>query len=193
MSEFWLYFELGLTHVLDINAYDHVLFIVALCASYSLDSWKRLLLLVSLFTIGHTTSLFLASKGWFPISSEWIELLIPITILLTAFYSFWQAYKKVETGGVKGLYIATLFFGIIHGFGFGRYYIHLNDEGTLQPLISFALGIEAAQLAVVLVFLILVFLLGKLHRLQEPRIRSMIISLLVVVATVLMIVDTVLN
>lgn len=193
MSEFWLYFELGLTHVLDVNAYDHVLFIVALCASYGLGSWKRLLLLVSLFTIGHTTSLYLASKGFFPISSEWIELLIPITILLTALYSFWSAYKDRTIGNEKGLYVATLFFGVIHGFGFGRYYIHLNDEGALQPLISFALGIEAAQLAVVLVFLVLIYVLGKLYRLQQPQLRTMIISLLVILATIVMIVSNVLH
>ncbi|MCH9660431.1 MAG: HupE/UreJ family protein, partial [Bacteroidetes bacterium] len=129
MNEFTLYFTLGLEHVLDMQAYDHMLFLVALCASYSLGSWKRLFLLVSLFTLGHTASLYLASRGWFPISSEWIEILIPITILLTAVYSFWSAYKSNSIGNEKVLYVVTLLFGFIHGFGFGRYFIQINDEG----------------------------------------------------------------
>ncbi|HAT65077.1 MAG TPA: HupE / UreJ protein, partial [Flavobacteriaceae bacterium] len=90
MSQFWLYFTLGLEHVLDWQAYDHVLFIIVLCAAYTLTSWKRLLALVSLFTLGHTLSLFLTHYEVVTVTAKWIEFLIPVTIIFTGIYNLFN-------------------------------------------------------------------------------------------------------
>lgn len=154
MSDFWLYFKLGLEHVLDWNAYDHVLFIIVLTAIYTLESWKRLLWLVTLFTIGHTVSLFLTNYNIVDVSSKWIEFFIPITIMVTALHNLVVVDKRKKENKNLLLYAITLFFGLIHGFGFGRYFNQINDEQQLLPLLEFALGIEMAQLIVVLIVLL---------------------------------------
>ena len=118
MNDFWLYFKLGLEHVLDWQAYDHVLFIIVLCAAYSFNAWRKLLLLVTLFTVGHTVSLLLANYSVVSVSSSWIEFLIPITILVTALFNLFTAGKERKAEKLGLLYVSTLFFGLIHGFGF---------------------------------------------------------------------------
>ena len=165
MSEFWLYFKLGLEHVLDWNAYDHVLFLVALSAPYGTREWKRLLLLVTLFTLGHSISLLITNYGWLSVSSDWIEFLIPVSILLAAIYPLTQLDRTEKRIGV--IYGVTLFFGLIHGFGFGRYFVQINDEQAFMPLVEFALGIETAQLIVVLIVLIVSGLFKSLFKLTQ--------------------------
>ena len=153
MNDFWLYFTLGFEHVLDWKAYDHVLFLVALCAAYTFSSWKKVLLLVTLFTVGHSSSLLLSNYDVVQVSAKWIEFLIPVSIIATALYNLLRA-KKVTSEEKKGvLYLITLFFGLIHGFGFARYYNQINDEQELWPLLEFALGIEMSQVIIVLVVL----------------------------------------
>ena len=99
MSEFWLYFKIGLNHVLNIHAYDHVLFLTALMIPYTFKDWKRVLTLVTLFTLGHTLSLFLAVFGIVSVNPIYVEFLIPITILTTALFHLFTAGKsaKVES------------------------------------------------------------------------------------------------
>ncbi|MGB7786077.1 MAG: HupE/UreJ family protein [Salinimicrobium sp.] len=160
MSEFWLYFKLGLEHVLDWNAYDHILFLVALVASYTFLGWKRVFWLVSTFTLGHTISLFLSVYNIVIVNTKWVEFLIPITILVTAVYDIATSKKKENTKNISLLYFTTAFFGVIHGLGFSTYFkmIAGSGENKLLPLLEFALGIETAQVIVVLTVLILAFL-----------------------------------
>ncbi len=174
MGDFLLYFTLGFEHVLDRAAYDHVLFITVLCVAYTFASWKKLLLLVTMFTLGHTISLFLSNYGWTPISPAWIEFLIPLTILAAALFNLVTTRKKQLVGtdtermGKLGLiYVLTVFFGLIHGFGFGRYFNQINDEQALAPLFEFALGIETSQLVIVLAVLVFGFVVNRLFRLAK--------------------------
>ncbi len=159
MSNFWFYFKEGLFHVLDWNAYDHILFLVVLTVPYAFTSWKKLLYLVSIFTVGHTLALALSVYEVVKVSTHLIELLIPITILLTALYNIFTAgkIKRVEKMGLYAL--ATLFFGCIHGFGFSTYFkmMTAGSSSKLLPLIEYTLGIEGAQLIIVLVVLALSF------------------------------------
>ena len=126
MSDFWLYFKLGLEHVLDWNAYDHVLFLIALSAAYPVERWRRLLILVTLFTVGHTLSLLITNYTDFRASERWVEFLIPVSIAAAALYNFIRAQRA--EGRVSVIYGVTLFFGLVHGFGFGRYFVQINDE-----------------------------------------------------------------
>lgn len=166
MNEFWLYFNLGLTHVLDINAYDHVLFLIALIVPYGFKDWKRVLILVTMFTIGHTLALILAVYQIIAIQVDVVEFLIPVTIFITAFYHILTAGKASQKGIGFAAFI-TLFFGIIHGLGFSNYFKSIlpgSASDKLLPLLEFALGIEAAQLIVVLVVLIISTLVQTLFR-----------------------------
>ncbi|WP_417885352.1 HupE/UreJ family protein [Zunongwangia sp.] len=160
MSQFWLYLNLGLEHVLDWNAYDHILFLIAMVASYTFNSWKRVLWLVTTFTIGHTLALFLSTYEVVIVNTAWVEFLIPITIMVTAFYNIFTASSKEKSGSANLLYFTTAFFGIIHGLGFSTYFKMLSNgfSSKIAPLFEFALGIECAQAIVVFSALILAFI-----------------------------------
>lgn len=161
MSDFELYFTIGLKHVLDINAYDHVLFLIALAVPYLFKEWRNILLLVTLFTIGHTMSLILSVYNIVTINPSFIEFLIPVTILITALVNLRDKPIKYN---INAPAFVTLFFGLIHGFGFSNYFKMLvsgNSEGKMASLMEFALGIEAAQIVVVSVVLIINYLVLK--------------------------------
>ncbi|WP_423820152.1 HupE/UreJ family protein [Salinimicrobium sp. TIG7-5_MAKvit] len=160
MSQFWLYFQLGLEHVLDWNAYDHILFLIVLVASFSFLTWKKVFWLVTIFTVGHMLSLFLAVYKIVLVNTTWVEFLIPVTILATAIFNMINAKKKENKNNVGVLYFSTAFFGIIHGLGFSSYFkmIASGTDSVFLPLLEFALGIEAAQIIVVLGVLLLSFL-----------------------------------
>ena len=170
MSEFWIYFEIGLRHVLDLSAYDHVLFLIALAVPYAFKDWKRLLLLVSIFTIGHTLALLLSVFGVIFIKGNLVEFLIPITILIVAFFNLFTAGKSSKNESISVVVFITLFFGIIHGLGFASYFKSLlggSPQSKLLPLSEFALGIEAAQIVVVFVVLILSYIVQTFFRFSK--------------------------
>jgi len=173
MSDFWLYFTIGLRHVLDINGYDHILFLIALTLPYAFNDWRKVLLLVSIFTVGHTLSLLLSVYGIVNLEADVIEFLIPVTILSTAIYNIVKARKKSsrkEKGGMNFIAVTTLFFGLIHGLGFSNYFKIMLDKSSdkkLAPLLEFALGIEAAQLIIVLAVLILSYVLQEFFRIAK--------------------------
>jgi hypothetical protein len=181
MNEFWIYFQLGLKHVLDINGYDHVLFITALATPYVIKDWKKVIVLVSLFTIGHTISLFLSVYQLVVFKVELIELLIPITILITALYHlFFKINPKSNYNYIE--IILTLFFGLIHGFGFSNYFKSIlpgDNQAKLFPLIEFALGIEAAQIIVVLVVLFVASILQSFFKVSKKDWTLVISSIIV--------------
>ena len=167
MSEFWVYFQIGLKHVLDFSAYDHVLFLIVLTVPYTFKDWKRLLVLVSLFTLGHTLALLLSVFELIIIKVNIVEFLIPITILIVAFFNLFAAGKSSKQGSIGVIGFVTLFFGIIHGLGFANYLKLLlggSPQSKLLPLSEFALGIESAQIIVVFVVLILSYIVQTFFR-----------------------------
>jgi uncharacterized membrane protein YfcA len=169
MSEFWLYFNLGLEHVLDWDAYDHILFLIVLVAAYSFSSWRRVLTLVTIFFLGHTAALFLSVYQVATISSRWIELLIAVTILVTALFNLFTAKRKEKQLNAGLLYFSTGFFGLIHGFGFSTFFkmVAGNQETKFLPLIEFALGIEAALIIVAFVVLFFSFIFQNFFRVSR--------------------------
>ena len=167
MSDFWLYLKLGLTHVLDWQAYDHIVFLIVLVAAYNFSNWKRIFILVSLFTIGHTASLLLANYSVVTVSSKWIEFLIPVTILVAAVYNLFTSGKINRSEKVGLFYVITVFFGLIHGFGFATYYKMITGGNEILPLLEFALGIEFAQLIIVTIVLISSFIFQSIFRFNK--------------------------
>jgi hypothetical protein len=167
MSDFWIYFNIGLKHVLSIFAYDHILFLLALTVPYEFKSWKKLLLLVSLFTLGHTLALFLSVFQILSIQPAIVELLIPFTILIAALYNIVLSGKSSKKENMSFVGFCTLFFGIIHGLGFSNYFNSiLSGQPTdkLLPLFEFALGIEVAQVIVVIMALLLAYVVQTLFK-----------------------------
>lgn len=170
MSDFWIFFKVGLEHVLDINGYDHLLFLIALTAPYVSKDWKKILILVSFFTLGHTLSLLLSVFNVVAVKAVLVELLIPITILITALFNIIMAGKSTKNGNMSFVASITVFFGIIHGLGFSNYFNSIlpgKPLDKLAPLFEFALGIESAQIIVVLSVLILAFIFQTLFRFNK--------------------------
>ena len=169
MDEFWIYLKLGLTHVLDVNAYDHVLYLIALVASYDFFRWKRVLWLVTIFTIGHTLSLVLAGYDILKVNMQWVEFLIPVSIIIASVYNLTIAGRRNQDNKKWLLYMVTLFFGLVHGFGFSSYFQMLaaKKDQILAMLIEFALGIELAQIIVVLMVLIIGFITKRAFRVAK--------------------------
>lgn len=191
MSQFWIYFQIGLQHVLDIKAYDHVLFLIALAIPFSFKDWKRIVLLVTLFTVGHTMALLLSVMGIIAIKVNVVELLIPITILITALFNLFTAGKSNKKESVNLIFFVTLFFGIIHGLGFSNYFKSLlggSATSKLLPLAEFALGIEAAQIIVVFVVLILSYIVQTVFRFSK-RDWTLVMSAFVIGVVLPMIIE----
>ena len=170
MSEFWIYFENGLRHILDAYVYDHILFLIALTVPYAFKDWKKLLLLVSVFTLGHTLALLLSVFGVIIFKGNLAELLIPITILIVALFHLFTAGKSSKNESISVVVFITLFFGIIHGLAFATYFKSIlggSSQSKLLPLSEFALGIEAAQIVVVFVVLILSYIVQTFFRFSK--------------------------
>jgi hypothetical protein len=171
MSLFELYFKVGLQHIADLKGYDHILFILTLCAVYRLSEWKKLLMLVTAFTLGHSLTLALATLNILHIDSGLIEFLIPVTIFLTALANVLSGKQNITPLLHYLKYSAALFFGLIHGLGFSNYLRSLlgSEKGLAVPLLSFNLGIEAGQLMIVAVILLVTLVIVDLFKL--PRLH----------------------
>ncbi|MGE5944132.1 MAG: HupE/UreJ family protein [Flavobacteriales bacterium] len=181
LENIWFNIQYGMDHVLDINAYDHVLFLIVLAVPYVFKDWKRVFLLVTMFTLGHTLSLVLAVYNIVHVKASLVEFLIPLTILIVAIFNVFTAGKGPQKGKVGVLFLSALFFGLIHGLGFAREFkILLSDtDNKLILLIEFALGIEIAQVIIVFVVLFLGYLVQTLFRFSK-RDWVMVISAVVV-------------
>lgn len=170
MSEFWFYINLGIQHVLDWNAYDHILFLTALVVSYNFKDWKKVFWLVIMFTLGHSISLGLAAYQVVQVDEDWVEFLIAVSILVTAFFSIFKAGKNSSsTSKFNLLYLVTLFFGLIHGFGFSSYFLMISDsvDNLLVVLLQFAIGIEIAHIITVFTVLLLSFIAQRIFRISK--------------------------
>ncbi len=161
MSIFQLYLNLGIQHIDDFKSYDHILFITCLCAVYLLKQWKQILVLITAFTIGHTTSLILSTFKIVSIPINIVEFLIPLTVFITAFWNLFSKQDGVnlKTHWVK--YFTALIFGLIHGMGFSNYLQTLlgNENNILMPLFSFNVGIEIGQILIVSIILLISYII----------------------------------
>jgi len=158
MNEFGLYFSIGRQHIADLNGLDHILFVTALCVRYVFADWKKLLFLVTAFTIGHSITLALSVLNIIHLSTRWIEFLIPVTIIITAISNLFVK-KFTYKEKYPAIYFMALFFGLIHGLGFSNYLKSLLGRGhtVVVQLLAFNIGLEVGQLLIVVAILILTF------------------------------------
>ncbi len=161
MSEFQLYFLLGKDHILDYaNGYDHILFVLALCAVYVIADWMKILILVTAFTIGHSITLALSTLNIISVNVQWIEFLIPLTIFITAVSNLFRKEASLTQNRVQANYFFALFFGLIHGMGFSNYLKALlgKDQNIVTQLFAFNVGLEFGQIIIVGIFLAVSFI-----------------------------------
>lgn len=189
MSEFSLYFGLGKEHILDyLNGYDHILFVLALCAVYSVHDWKKILILVTAFTIGHSITLALATLEIISVKGELIEFFIPLTIFITACGNLFRSEKSVDKSNVQLNYVFALFFGLIHGLGFSNFLRSLlgKDHSIVSQLLAFNLGLELGQIIVVALFLAVSFILVDLVKVSRRDLKMVLSSAIAGIALVLL-------
>lgn len=189
MSQFSLYFDLGLNHILDTQGYDHILFILALCSIYVLRDWKRILILVTAFTIGHSITLALSTMKIIVVNTAWIEFLIPMTIFVTAIINLFKKQLPFQTQSIQINYLFAIFFGLIHGFGFSNYLKSLlgQNENIVAQLLGFNLGLELGQIIIVAIFLVITFLFVGLFNVSRRDWNLIISSGIAGIALTLMI------
>jgi hypothetical protein len=166
MQDFTLYFDLGLHHILDWQGYDHILFVMALCGIYTIKDWKKVLILVTAFTIGHSITLALSVFNIVHFNTKVIEFLIPVTILITALTNILS--KKSKPKNINFKYFLALSFGFIHGMGFSNYLKSLLGKSTniIAELFAFNIGLEVGQIAIVVFTLLLGFLLISIVKIK---------------------------
>ena len=152
MHPFQFYLKLGFNHIANFNGYDHILFLVVLCAVYQLKQWKKIIILVTAFTIGHSITLFLVSFDIFSIPSRYVKLLIPITIMITSLHNI-GSIEKIKNSNMSKNYFLALFFGLIHGMDFSNYFkaLIMSPEEIIIPLLAFNIGLEIGQFLIVFV------------------------------------------
>jgi hypothetical protein len=187
METLWFYSDLGFWHVIDWNGLDHFYFIVTLVLPFSFKESGKLLWWVTLFTIGHTLSLIGNFYTEFSFSSYWIEILIPITIALSAVAVFFSKSENSAFRNNKIFPLITIFFGIIHGLGFVRYFkMLIFDDAVTITLFSFALGIELAQVTIVIFVLLMSWLVSKTLK-HSKRSWEFFVGSIILLASVKMI------
>ncbi len=191
MSSFWLYFTLGHEHILDVNGYDHILFVIALCAIYAVKDWRKILILVTAFTIGHSITLALSTLEVVKVNVQLIEFLIPVTIFITALSNVIKPIKKNFSKKVSINYIYALLFGLIHGLGFSSYLKGIlgKNQSIVVELLAFNLGLELGQILIVILYLLLTFLfIGVLN---VPKLKwRLITSSMIMGIAVTMLIET---
>lgn len=189
MGEFGLYFGVGKDHILDYsNGYDHILFVVALCAIYALRDWRRVLVLVTAFTVGHSVTLALATFRIISVRTDIVEFLIPVTIFLTAVSNIVKREDYFHDRKIQLNYALALFFGLIHGMGFSNYLRAIlgKSQSITVPLLAFNVGLEFGQIVIVLLFLSSCFIFVDLFGVSRRDWRLVISSAIAGVSIVLM-------
>ena len=191
MQEFWFYIKLGFNHVLDLGAYDHILFLSALAIPFTFKNWKRVVILATIFTTAHCTSLALSAFEVMTVDVGLIEFLIPVTILLTALYNLTYVFGNSQASGRYVHVLATAFFGLVHGFGFSNYFKMLmaEQEDKVLPLLGFATGIEFSQVAIILIILGVAFVVLDLLKVKRKLFIG-IASILVIAITIPLLIAT---
>lgn len=191
MQDFYFYIKLGLNHVLDFAAYDHILFLIALALPFTFKNSKKVVLLATIFTIAHCLSLFLSVYGILVMEAGLIEFLIPVTILGTALFNLIYIKSAIANKSLALHSIATIFFGLIHGFGFSNYFNMLmaEEEEKLGSLFGFATGIEIAQVLIVFMILALSYICITMLKIKSQLFVA-IASILVVLVTIPMLIAT---
>jgi hypothetical protein len=187
MPPFVNYLLTGLGHILDKNGYDHILFVIALCAVYAVRDWKKILILATAFTIGHSTTLALAAFRVVDYNSEVVEFLIPVTIFVTAVSNLFRSEESIGQSNVHLNYLFAGGFGLIHGLGFSTLLRDLlgKSENIVDMLLAFNIGLEVGQIIVVALFMALTLIIVDLAGVSRRDWKMIVSSAVAGIALIL--------
>jgi hypothetical protein len=188
VDQFSTYLLIGKDHILDLrNGYDHILFVIALCAVYAVRDWKKVLILVTAFTIGHSITLALATFNVVHFSSTVIEFLIPCTIFVTAVSNLFRNEASIEKSSIHLNYLFAGGFGLIHGLGFSTLLRELlgGSKSIVSLLLAFNIGLEFGQIIIVAVFMALTFIIVDLAGVSRRDWKMIISSAVAGIALIL--------
>jgi len=192
MSTFMTFLELGLRHIADFAAMDHMLFLLALAAIYRFSEWRSIVWVITAFTVGHSMTLAAAVLGYQPLSQPVVEFLIPLTIVATCMENI--VVRDRSRAPLSGKYrpVLAVLFGLVHGAGFGGYLKGLFVEDVALPLFGFNIGIELGQIAVLVVVFGLMRLIDTALRLPagRRRVEAVIRMRVVGISAVVMLIAT---
>ncbi|MFM1795183.1 MAG: hypothetical protein RL642_1568 [Bacteroidota bacterium] len=188
MQNFIFYFKIGWTHILSWDATDHLYFITALAIIYAFKDWRKVLVLVTAFTIGHAITLYLSALDLFRFSTDWVEFAIPCTIVITAASNL--VIKPDLTTKSVIQYVFALGFGLVHGMGYANYIRMMlaSDQQLVWSLFSFNVGLEMGQLLVVLIVLSIQWLLTN-YNVINKRLLTLLVSAYVMVVSIVLAVE----
>jgi hypothetical protein len=192
MNDFLIWFGTGFQHILDWNGYDHILYVISLCVLFSFKDWKKLLVLVTAFTIGHSLTLAMSVLDILTVKQAFIEILIPLTIMITCIINVGYRNKSEPSQNKINYslnYILALIFGFIHGMGFSYLLKSMlgREENALFPLLSFNLGLELGQVIIVVLMLLVSVFLARFTRIKKADVILVISSAVLLVSTFLFI------
>ncbi len=163
MNDLGSFFVQGWEHIVDINAYDHLLFVMTLCAAFTIAQWRQVLVIITAFTIGHSGTLILSALDIIPADPRIIDMLIPFTIMITAITNVMNLGQKGRFSNARVKYAIALVFGLIHGLAFAsNFKVMLFTDNIIAPLLVFNLGIEVGQILIVLLFMFALWIHTKL-------------------------------
>jgi hypothetical protein len=185
MNDWQIWVTTGIEHILDLNGYDHMLFVGLLVFTYPVSEWKKLFWLITAFTIGHSLTLALSVTDIIKVPQSYTELLIILTIIFTAVYLLFTSKNTAKGGRV--IYLIICCFGLIHGLGFSYLLKAMlgNSESIFTPLLMFNLGLEVGQIIVVLLMVMVLLLIGKYAKTIEWHFKVVTISVILVVSLLL--------
>lgn len=183
---FQTYLNLGFQHIVDVNGLDHILFVITLCAFYNFTEWKKVGILITAFTLGHSVTLALASLKILIPNSYFIEILIPLTIFISGLFNL-IFYKRNTDDKLFLKYGLALFFGLIHGMGFSTYFSFIMGDAAniIYPLFAFNVGIEMGQLFVILMYYSMSWLILRFLKLEYKWFGFVFSSLGVIVSVIM--------
>ena len=186
---FSLFFEIGFEHITDLAGYDHILFIISLCIVYLLKDWKKVLILVTAFTIGHSVTLALATLDFINVSTGLIEFLIPVTIFISACSVFFIKDTGFSIKLHKIKYLTALIFGLIHGLGFSSYLKAIlgKEESIVMPLFAFNIGLELGQIIIVIAYMLITYFLIELLKIKRKEYTLIITGAVLGISLIMMI------
>ncbi|WP_338813778.1 HupE/UreJ family protein [Bernardetia sp. Wsw4-3y2] len=209
MNEFFTFMGMGIEHILQFpEGYDHLLFILALSAIYTFSEWRKVFLLVTAFTVGHSVTLLLTVSDISPIPSSVIEWLIPLTIIIVCVLNFFTKTKdkpknidsdildlsnneqKIMSSTMVGRYSIALLFGLIHGLGFANYLRQMLPDSLFSPLLGFNIGLEIAQIFVVMIGLVVGFVMMKYLDFTKNRWKVVLSAIVLIFALHLFVMQT---
>lgn len=157
MTDNWIYIEKGFKHILNSNAVEHILFLIALVIPYLFKDWKKIIVLLLLFVGGHSFAFLLSYFGVITIKLILVKFVILICIIAIAFFNLLNIGKSSKQNSINTLGILSLFSGVLQGLLIADFVKPIQGESKVQliSLFEYSIGIHCSQFLVIFAVLLI--------------------------------------